>query len=123
MYMWIAIGGLAGVFARVGVHGLFQRLVGTAFPWGTLVVNVTGSLAIGFVARYGTGSASLSPELRTGLMVGFCGAYTTFSTYSYETVRLLQDGAYLRAGTYAVGSVILSLGATLLGMAAANRLA
>ena len=123
MYLWIGIGGLAGVFARLGMNGLFQRLVGAAFPWGTLVINVTGSLVIGFVARYGTGSASLSPELRAGLMVGFCGAYTTFSTYSYDTVLLLQNGAYLRAGMYAVGSVVLSLGATLLGMAAASRLA
>lgn len=123
MYWMIALGGLAGTFARFGFQGLVQRLSGSAaFPWGTLVVNVTGSLLIGFLARYGTGSAAIGPDVRAGLMIGFCGAYTTFSTYSYETVQLLQHGAYARASLYAMGSVLVALAATVAGIAAADRL-
>lgn len=122
LYWWIAAGGLAGTFARFGLQGYVQQLAGPRFPWGTFAVNVTGSLVVGFVARFGSGSAALSPEARTGLLIGFCGGYTTFSTYSYETVRLLQDGAYARATAYAVGTVIVSLGATLVGISLANRL-
>ncbi len=122
MYWMIGLGGLAGTFARFGVQGLVQRLTGPAFPWGTFVVNVSGSLLIGFVARYGTGSATITPDVRAGLLIGFCGAYTTFSTYSYEAVQLLQDGAWARAATYAAGSALLSLAATMAGMALANRL-
>jgi len=122
MYVWIAVFGLAGTFARFGFEGVVQRVAGAGFPWGTLAVNVAGSFVIGLVARLGTGSAVMSPDMRTGLLVGFCGAFTTFSTYSYETVRLLQDGAWLRAGTYAVGSVVVSLAATIAGISAASRL-
>jgi CrcB protein len=122
MYLWIAVGGLAGTFARFGFQGLVQSWTNPSFPWGTLAVNVTGSLLIGFLARLGTASALIGPDLRAGLLIGFCGAYTTFSTYSYETLTLLHDGAYLRAGAYAAGTVVASLTATAAGMAAANRL-
>lgn len=122
MYWWIAVGGLAGTFARFGVQGGVQRIAGAGFPWGTMVVNVSGSLLIGFLARFGTGTAVVSPEVRAGLLIGFCGAYTTFSTYSYETVQLLQDGAWARAGVYALGSVAVSLAATLAGIGLADRL-
>ena len=98
-----------------------QGLAGARFPWGTFAVNVTGSLIVGFVARFGAGSAALSPEVRAGLLIGFCGGYTTFSTYSYETVHLLQDGAYARAAAYALGTLIVSLAATVAGIALANR--
>lgn len=122
LYWWIAVGGLAGTFARFGLQGYVQQLSGPSFPWGTFAVNVSGSLVVGFLARFGSGSAALSPEVRTGLLIGFCGAYTTFSTYSYETVRLLQDGAYARATVYAGGTLVVSLAATLAGIGLANRL-
>jgi CrcB protein len=122
MYLWIALGGLAGTFARFGFQGLVQSSAGARFPWGTLAVNVTGSLLIGFFARLGTGSTLLGPDLRAGLLIGFCGAYTTFSTFSYETLTLLQSGAYLRAAAYAVGTVVVSLLATLAGIGAASHL-
>lgn len=122
MLIWIALGGLAGTLARFGLQGAVQRWAGAAFPWGTFIVNVSGSLLLGFLVRYGTGSAALSPDLRAGLVIGFCGAYTTFSTYSFETISLLQDGAYVRAGAYAVGSVLVALAATMTGIAVADRL-
>lgn len=122
MYVWIGAGGLAGTFARYALQGLVQERAGFAFPWGTFVVNLTGSFLVGFLARIGTGTTVLAPEVRTGLLIGFCGAYTTFSTYSYETVQLLQAGAYARAAAYGLGSVAVALAATLAGIAVANRL-
>lgn len=122
MYLWIALGGLAGTFVRFGFQGFVQGRTGAGFPWGTLAVNVTGSLLVGFLGRLGTGSTVLSPDLRAGLLIGFCGAYTTFSTFSYETITLLQSGAYLRAGAYAVGTVVAGLAATVAGIGAANQL-
>lgn len=121
LYVWIALFGVVGTFARFGLQGLVQRAAGAGFPWGTFVVNVTGSFLVGFIARFGTGSAALSPELRVGLLVGLCGGYTTFSTFSYETVQLLQGGAWMRGAAYAIGSVVISLAATIIGMQAAAK--
>jgi CrcB protein len=122
VYVWIGAGGLAGTFARYALQGLVQDRMGAAFPWGTLVVNITGSFLVGFIARLATGSAIVTPDVRAGLLIGFCGAYTTFSTYSFETVQLLQSGAYARAAAYAFGSLTVALAATLAGIAVANRL-
>jgi fluoride exporter len=122
VYLWVAVGGLAGTFARMGMEGAVHQRTGAGFPWGTLVVNVSGSFLVGFIARLGTGAAVIAPEVRTGLLVGFCGAYTTFSTYSYETVQMLLAGAYARAATYAAGTLIVGLLFTLLGIATAARL-
>jgi CrcB protein len=120
--VWIGAGGLAGTFARWALQGFIQDRAGAHFPWGTMIVNVTGSFLIGLLARYATGSGAIAPEVRAGLLIGFCGAYTTFSTYSYETLQLLQAGSYGRAGAYAFGSMALALVATAGGIAAANRL-
>ncbi len=122
MYWMIGLGGVAGTFARFGVQGVVDRLLGGSFPWGTLVVNVTGSLAVGILARLGADAAALTPEVRAGLLIGFCGAYTTFSTYSLDTVQLVQGGAWGRAAAYAAGSALLSLAATMAGIAVADRL-
>jgi CrcB protein len=118
---FIALGGLAGTLARYALQGWLQPR-GGAFPVGTLAVNVLGSLALGFIARFGTGSAVLSPEVRAGLTIGFCGGFTTMSTFSYETVALLNDGQLWRAGLYAGGSVLGCVTAVIAGAALANRL-
>jgi len=120
--VWIGAGGLAGTFARYALEGWVQGRVGAAFPWGTLLVNLTGSFLIGFIVRFATGTAAVPPEVRAGLLIGFCGAYTTFSTYSYETVQMLLSGAYARAAAYAFGSLAAALVATLAGIAMADRL-
>jgi CrcB protein len=122
--MWwiVALGsGLGGVL-RYLIGGAIQRVAGPSFPMGTLVVNVTGSLAIGFLMRYALDSAAISAELRTFLAIGVCGGYTTFSTFSYETVRLLQDGDYFKAAGYVALSVALSVIATIAGMGLAGEL-
>jgi CrcB protein len=106
--------------ARYGLGGAVQRL-GTLFPYGTLLINVLGSFLLGFLMRWLLGTAA-SPELRAALTVGFCGGFTTFSTFSYEAAMLLQNGSYLRAMFYMVGSVVLSLAATFAGFAAARAI-
>ena len=92
------------------------------FPVGTLAMNVAGSFVLGFVIRFATGSIVISPETRGALTIGFCGAFTTMSTFSYETVALLTDGEYWRAGLYAGGTIAGCLLATVVGIAVASKL-
>ena len=118
---YVALGSAVGGASRFALSSFIQQRAGT-FPVGTLIVNITGSLALGFLLRYALGSTSVSAETRALLTTGFCGGYTTFSTFSYETMQLVEDGDYRRAGTYVVLSVVLSLVATFLGMLAAGEL-
>jgi CrcB protein len=123
MLAYVALGGLLGTVARYALQGWVQARAGaTGFPAGTLAINLLGSLALGFLIRYGTGSAVFSPEMRAGLTIGFCGAFTTMSTFSYESVRLLGDGDFWYAGLYMGGTIFGCLAAVLAGIALANRL-
>jgi CrcB protein len=97
-------------------------MIDTAFPVGTLLVNVSGSFLLGAIIRYALDTPSMTPEIRALLTIGFCGGYTTFSTFSYETVALLEDSEWTRAGVYLVASVTLSIAGTLLGFALARQL-
>ena len=121
LILYLALGGLAGTFARYGLQGLAQPSSGT-FPLGTLVVNLAGALLLGFLMRYLLATGLVGPEARTGLTIGFCGAFTTMSTFSYETVALLTDGQYWRAALYLLGSVGGSLAAIVAGMGIADRM-
>jgi CrcB protein len=105
----VALGAGVGGVSRYLLASAIQQRAGTTFPWGTLVVNVSGSLLLGFLLRYALATPSFSAEMRALLTTGFCGGYTTFSTYSYETAALLEDGQYSRAGLYAAASVLLAL--------------
>lgn len=115
----IFVGAGAGGVLRYFVGGWIQTSAGGGFPYGTLLVNVTGSilLAFGFpfVERY-----LPAPEWRALIAVGFFGGYTTFSTFSYEAVKLMQDGAWLRAFTYVLASVVLCLLGAAIGFRAAG---
>jgi len=122
MLWYIAVGSAIGGVSRYLVGGLVQRLTAGTFPAGTLLVNVTGSFLLGFLLRYGVETPTLSPEMRGLLTVGLCGGYTTFSTFSYETVALVEDGEWTRAALYVTLSVGLSLLATFFGFAAAREL-
>ncbi len=116
---YIAVGSAVGGASRFALSSFIQQRAGT-FPVSTLVVNITGSLVLGFLMRYALGSTSVSPETRALLTTGFCGGYTTFSTFSYETIALMEDGDYRRAAIYVLASLVLSLAATFLGIMAAN---
>jgi len=114
----IALAGAIGAPLRFVLDGFVQDRLGQAFPWGTFVVNVSGSLLLGFV----TGVALYHglPEVPEAfLATGFCGAYTTFSTFGYETVRLAERDARLLAGANALGSLATGLAATAGGLALA----
>jgi fluoride exporter len=119
---FVALGSALGGVARFLVSSTIQERAATTFPLGTLVVNITGSLLLGFVLRYALATPSISPEVRALLTTGFCGGYTTFSTYSYETAMLIQGGDYRRAAAYALASVSVALAGTFLGFAAAGEL-
>jgi fluoride exporter len=118
----IAIGAALGGVSRYYLASSIQQRLGTSFPWGTLVVNVTGSLLLGFVLRYALSTPAVSVEMRALLTTGFCGGYTTFSTFSFETAALLEEGQYERAGAYVLGSVVLSIVATICGLILAREL-
>ncbi|HXW97765.1 MAG TPA: fluoride efflux transporter CrcB [Gemmatimonadales bacterium] len=122
MIWYIAFGSALGGVARYLLGGLIQRLAGSAFPLGTLIINVTGSFLLGFLYRYSADSAVISPEIRAMLTIGVCGGYTTFSTFSWESVRLLEDGEIGKAATYLALSVGVSLGAVVLGIVAGREI-
>jgi CrcB protein len=113
----IAFGGAVGSLLRYLVGGLVQRSSASGFPIGTLFVNVAGCFLIGVFVRFLL-NMQTSPELRALLVVGFCGGFTTFSTFSFETVGLIEGGEYARAATYIAGSVMICITATFVGMAA-----
>ncbi len=118
----VAIGGALGSVARYLLGAYIQDRVSIALPVGTLVINVAGSLLLGFFVRLGLDTSAVSPEVRFFLTTGFCGGFTTFSTFSYETFRLVEDAEYGTAGFYVAASVVLSLLGCALGMGAARRL-
>lgn len=121
IWLFIALGGSVGAVARYGLGGWIQDRAGFQFPWGTLVVNLVGSLLVGFALRYLEG-VRVGPEMRALVAVGLLGAFTTFSTFSYETVALLEEGALSRALAYCVGSLVLGLLAVYAGIAGAGVL-
>lgn len=121
IWLYIAAGGAVGAVARYGLGGWVHERAGFAFPWGTLVVNVVGSLLIGFALQY-LEASRLAPEVRALIAVGVLGAFTTFSTFSYETVSLLEAGAWGRAAAYAFGSVLLGVLAVYAGISLAGQL-
>lgn len=122
MIWYVALGGAAGSVSRFVLGAMIQRWAGAPFPIGTLVINVTGSFVFAFLMRYALATSTITPEFRALLTTGFCAGYTTFSTFSYESVALLDSGQYGRASLYIVLSVVLSLLGTIAGLAAARHL-
>ena len=116
-YVLVAIGSALGGTLRFWLSGLIANAVGQTFPWGTLVINITGSLAIGFFATLTApdGRVFIPGEWRQFFMIGICGGYTTFSSFSLQTLTLAQDGEFLGAALNILLSVALCLGAVWLG--------
>jgi fluoride exporter len=109
---YVAFGSALGGAARLLLGNWIQQRAGTSFPLGTLIINITGSFILGFLIRYAIATPGIGPEMRALLTTGFCGGYTTFSTYSFETATLIEDGRYERASLY----IVLSVGLALLGV-------
>jgi fluoride exporter len=123
-YLWVALGSALGGVARFGCSSLIANMYGQTFPLGTLVINIVGSFVIGF---FGTltgpdGRVLVPGDIRQFVMVGFCGGYTTFSSFSLQTLTLAQDGEMVRAGLNIVASVVLCLASVWLGFVAAQVL-
>lgn len=115
--VWLFIAGGCGVLARYWLGGLVQRWTGGSFPWGTFAVNVAGCLAFGFVWSLAEQRLVISGETRFLLLTGFMGAFTTFSTYAFETSGLIRDTQWWLATGNLFGQMAVGLGALLLGMA------
>jgi len=120
--LYIGIFGGFGCVARYLASGWTYQLVGRNLPYGTLFVNIAGSFLLGLLMTFGLRSALLSPEIRIGLTVGFMGGFTTFSTFSYETLRLLEDGSLWQAGFNIILNIVLCLLFALLGVLIARQL-
>lgn len=117
LYLWIAAGSALGGVARYFCTGVASRLLGETFPWGTLFVNVTGSFIIGFFATLTgpDGRIFAGTTTRQFVMTGILGGFTTFSSFSLQSLNLANDGEWLQAGGNVVGSVVLCLVAVWLG--------
>ena len=112
----LAVFGIAGTLARYGLEGVVQHRSGSSFPYGTLSVNLLGCFFLGVIGKFALNHVSISPDLRIGLTVGFFGAFTTFSTFSWETIRMLEDGEWMKGTAYVAASVLLGLIVMLAGI-------
>jgi CrcB protein len=122
--LWIFIGGGLGSLARWGASGYIANTIGKTFPWGTLIVNISGSFVIGLFAT-ATGPEGrwmASPTFRQFFMLGICGGYTTFSSFSLQTLTLAEDGQWFKAGANAVMSLVLCLLGVWLGHVLASAI-
>lgn len=121
-YVWIAVGAVAGASARYFLSGLIARNSSVGFPYSTLLINVTGSLVLGFFLVYSTDRVLIDPRWRLLIAVGFCGSYTTFSSYAFESFALMERGQWLLVGVNFLASNLLCLAAVLAGAALARGL-
>ena len=114
--------GAAGTLARYALQGLVQYRTGPGFPSGTLFVNLIGCFLFGGIAEFGLQRIAIPPDWRIAITIGFLGAFTTFSSFGWETVRMLQDGEWERATIYVLASVFGGLLAILLGIRVSHAL-
>jgi CrcB protein len=123
-YLWIAIGGALGTTARFWLSGVVARTIGETFPWGTLVINVSGSFVIGFFGALTgpNGRWFVGSTARQFVMIGMCGGYTTFSSFSLQTLNLANDGEWFRSGANIGLSVVLCLIAVWVGVVLAGMI-
>jgi CrcB protein len=122
-YLWVALGGALGSIARYAVGLWIYERMGTRFPYGTFVINISGCFIIGFALTILDEHIGLPPAWRLAIPIGFVGAYTTFSTFEYETLRLAQHGQAATGLLYLLLSVVLGYGAVWLGMATGRAFA
>jgi len=114
--------GAAGTLARYGLDGLIQQRVGVRFPAGILAINLIGCLLLGLIGQFSLNHISIPPDWRIGLTVGLMGGFTTFSTFGWDTVRMLNDGEWLKALVYVCASVIGGIICMIGGMRIGNAL-
>jgi len=118
----IAIFGAIGTLARYGLQGVVQVRTGSAFPYGTLIVNLSGCFLLGLIGQFTMNRLVIPADWRVAIAVGFFGGYTTFSSFGWETAKMLEDGEWLRAATYVAASVIAGLFLSVAGIHLANKI-
>lgn len=121
-YVWIALGAVVGASARYFLSTYIGRHFSTVFPYGTLLINITGSLILGFFLVYASERVLLDPRWRLLVAVGFCGSYTTFSSYAFESFALMEQGQWMLMGLNILSSNALCLAGVLAGAALARGL-
>ena len=121
-YLWIALGAIVGASARYFLSGYAAKIFLSAFPYGTLIVNITGSLLLGFFLIWTGERVLLDPRWRLLIAIGFCGSYTTFSSYAFESFALLEQGQWLGLAGNVIASNTLCLAAVIAGAALARWL-
>jgi len=119
--LMIAVFGAIGTLARYGLQGLVQVKTGSTFPYGTLAINLTGCFFLGLIGQFTLNRMVISSELRIAIAVGFFGGYTTFSSFGWETAKMLEAGEWLWAMTYVATSVVLGLFLSVAGIRLASR--
>jgi len=117
----IAIFGAIGTLLRYGLQGFAQVRVSGTFPYGTLLINLTGCFFLGLVGQFTLNRIVISPDWRVAITVGFFGGYTTFSSFGWETAKMLEDGEWLPAASYVAASVVVGLFLSVAGIRLANR--
>ena len=117
----IAIFGAVGTLARYGVQSAVQIRTGGTYPYGTLLINLTGCFLLGLIGQFTLNRMVISPDWRVAIAVGFFGGYTTFSSFGWETAKMMEDGEWLRATTYVTASVVIGLLLSIAGIRLANR--
>jgi CrcB protein len=118
----IAIFGAIGTLARYGLQGLVQFRTASTFPYGTLLVNLSGCFLLGLIGQFTLNRMVISPDWRVAIAVGFFGGYTTFSSFGWETAKMLEEGEWLRATAYVAVSVVAGLLLSVAGIRLANQL-
>jgi fluoride exporter len=114
--------GAVGTLARYGLQGIVQIKMGSTFPYGTLLINLTGCFFLGLIGQSLLNRVIVPPEWRMAITIGFFGGYTTFSSFGWETAKMLESGEWLRASTYVAASVVLGLLLSVAGIRLANQL-
>ena len=120
--LWVGLGGFLGFIARYLLSGWAAARWGVIFPWGTFIINISGSFILGFFLAFAQERPWVHPQARLLFAIGFVGAYTTFSTYTYESIRLMMNGQFALAAAYIVGSVVFGLVAVFAGVALGNSI-
>jgi len=117
----IAIFGAVGTLLRYGIQVFTQVQTGSTFPWGTLLINLTGCFLLGLIGQITLNRMMISPDWRVAITVGFVGGYTTFSSFGWETAKMVEEGRWVPATSYVAASVVIGLLLSAAGIRLANR--